>query len=137
VLVASFVALASLWTPAAAGAARAPPVRLPGWVEPLCGAIGVAVFGLSVYAGFAGTQIPTNNLIDTMVYVVFWVGFVAASTLLGDVFNAFKPVARDRTVLRVDRVLDHRRRGAGALPYRGGWAAGPRRWGSSPSPGWS
>jgi hypothetical protein len=51
----------------------------------------VFVFGLCVYAGFAGTQIPTNNLIDTMIYVIFWVGFVAVNALLGDVFKAFNP----------------------------------------------
>ena len=92
VLVVSFVALASAWTtPQLEAPHERPLFRMPRWVEPLCGAIGVAVFGISVYAGFAGTQIPTNNLIDTMVYVIFWVGFAFASALFGNVFSAFNP----------------------------------------------
>jgi hypothetical protein len=92
VLVVSFVALASLWTTPQLQDGHARPLfRMPRWVDPLCGTIGVFVFGLSVYAGFAGTQIPTNNLIDTMVYVIFWVGFVAVNALFGDVFKAFNP----------------------------------------------
>jgi hypothetical protein len=92
VLVVSFVALTSLWTsPQLQDGHERSLFRMPRWVEPLCGAVGVFVFGLSVYAGFAGTQIPTNNLIDTMVYVIFWVGFVAVNALFGDVFKAFNP----------------------------------------------
>jgi hypothetical protein len=64
---------------------------MPAWVDPLCGAIGVAAFVLIVYAGFAGNQIPTSNIIDTAIYVIFWVGVVVASVLLGNVFAAFNP----------------------------------------------
>jgi hypothetical protein len=92
VLVASFVALAALWTsPRLQVPHERPLFRMPAWVDPLCGAIGVAAFGGIVYAGFAGVQIPTGNIIDTAVYVIFWVGFVVASVLLGNVFAAFNP----------------------------------------------
>ena len=33
----------------------------------------------------------TNNFAPTFVYVIFWVGLVAASVLFGDVFRAFNP----------------------------------------------
>jgi hypothetical protein len=96
VLVVSFVALAVLWPQ--------PRLQDEGWrpqpwlrplasrpVEILCGAIGVFVLGVVVYTGLEGTQSSTANLAPTIVYVLFWVGFVPASVLLGDVFRAFNP----------------------------------------------
>src|SRR5207248_1790505 len=56
VLVVSFVALATLWPePRLEGARERPLFRIPAWVDPLCGAIGVALFVLVVYAGLDGT----------------------------------------------------------------------------------
>jgi len=92
VLVASFVGLAVLWPkprfeqPSERRVASAPPV-----LEWLCAAIGVALFGLLVYAGFAGSQTTTSNLGPTFIFVLFWVGLAVASPLLGDVFKAFNP----------------------------------------------
>jgi len=98
VLVVSFVALAVLW--------RRPlfepyPWRpLPGLlgrvlnsrpVEVLCGAIGVLLLALVIYAGLKGQQTAASNFAPTFVYVVFWVGLVAVSILFGDVFRAFNP----------------------------------------------
>jgi hypothetical protein len=126
VLIFSFVALAVLWQkPELQDSHERPLFRMPGWVEPLCGAIGVAVFALSVYAGFAGTQIPTNNLIDTMVYVIFWVGFVAASVLFGNVFKAFNPW---RAIARFVAWVSSRASGAAPAPlpypkWLGRWPA--------------
>ena len=64
---------------------------MPRAVEILCGAIGVALFVIVVYAGFAGTQTPTANLTPTFIYVVFWVGLVPLSLVLGDMFRPFNP----------------------------------------------
>ena len=92
VLVVSFLALAALW--------REPQLEepdgrvlfpMPVWVEVVCGAVGVALFGLVVYAGLTGSQAPTNNILPTFVYVVFWVVLAAASALFGNVFAAFSP----------------------------------------------
>ena len=98
VLVVSFVALAVLW--------RRPlfepyPWRpLPGFLgrvwssrpmEILCGAIGVFLLFLVVYSGLKGQQTAASNFAPTFVYVIFWVGLVAASILFGDVFRAFNP----------------------------------------------
>ncbi len=95
VLIVSFVALAVLW----------PEPRLEGdrgWrrlfplvgvtaIEVLCGAIGVLLLGVTIWAGLAGEQTASANWAPTFVYVIFWLGFAAASVLLGDVFRAFNP----------------------------------------------
>jgi hypothetical protein len=98
VLVVSFVGLASLWPE--------PRLQKPTWrplpggigrvlgsrpVEILCGAIGVFLFGLTIYAGFEGTQSTTANWTPIFIYVIFWLAFVPLSLLFGDVFRAFNP----------------------------------------------
>lgn len=92
VLVASFVALATLWpTPRLESVRERSVFRLPVVVDVAAGLLGVAVFGLVVYAGLAGTQSEAANLAPTAVYVVFWVGLAFASFLFGDVFRALSP----------------------------------------------
>ncbi|HEX2126111.1 MAG TPA: hypothetical protein VHF45_06070 [Thermoleophilaceae bacterium] len=98
VLVVSFVALAVLWPD--------PRLQEEGWralprgigrllpsrpVEIACGAIGVFLLVVVVYSGLRGTQSSTANFAPTFVYVIFWLGLVPASVLLGDVFRAFNP----------------------------------------------
>ena len=60
-------------------------------VELACGAIGVALLAAVVYTGLRGTQSPAANFAPTFVFVIFWIGLVAASVLFGDVFRAFNP----------------------------------------------
>ena len=92
VLVVSFAALATLWKePRLEGARERRLFRVPRWVDPLCGAVGVAIFGLIVYSGIAGTENVSQNFAPNFVYVHFWVGLVIASVLFGDVFRAFNP----------------------------------------------
>jgi hypothetical protein len=92
VLVVSFVALATLWPePRLEGARERPLFRVTAAVDALCGAIGVALFVVIVYAGFDGTTDTQNNLPAVFIYVLFWVGLVLLSVLLGDVFRAFNP----------------------------------------------
>lgn len=124
VLVISFVSLAALWkTPKLVDY----PVReLPRWfsravlnriVEALCGAIGVFLLGVLVWAGLFGSQTTIDNLVPTLVYVAFWVGLVPISILFGDVFRAFNPwraVARAVSFLAARTLGD--RLGSG-LPY--------------------
>lgn len=119
VLVVSFVALATLWP-----APRLDPPHdrawrhYPPWLDPLCGAIGIALFVLIVYAGIAGAQLVTANITPTWIYVVFWVGLAVASVLFGDAFRPFNPW---RAIARATAWLVSRmRRGAPApepLPY--------------------
>jgi hypothetical protein len=98
VLVVSFVALAILWPQPKLERDRWRPLpgelgRLVGSrpVEILCGAIGAFLLGVVVYAGLRGTQSPTANFTPTFVYVIFWLGLLPLSVLLGDVFKAFNP----------------------------------------------
>jgi hypothetical protein len=98
VLALSFVALAVLWPQ--------PRLQKPDWrplpggvgrvlgsrpVEIVCGAIGVFLFGLTVYAGFEGTESTTANWTPIFVYVIFWLAFVPLSLVFGDLFRAFNP----------------------------------------------
>ncbi len=93
VLIFSFVGLAALWPKPRLekpeGVRRV--LTLPAFLDPIAGAVGVALFVLVVYAGFAGTQTPTANLAPTFVYVLFWVGLAFVCLLLGDVFRPFNP----------------------------------------------
>ena len=112
VLVVSFVALAILWPD--------PKLQEEGWrplprglghrlasrpVEIVCGAIGVFLLGVVIYSGLRGTQTPTANFATTFVYVIFWLGLVPVSVLLGDIFRAFNPWrATGRAVAWVARI---------------------------------
>lgn len=98
VLIASFFALSIAWRkprfetedwrPLGAGLSRAllgPPTQV------LCGAIGVLLLGLAIYAGLDGTEAPDRNFALTFLYVTAWLGFPLFSVLLGDVFRPFNP----------------------------------------------
>jgi hypothetical protein len=98
VLVVSFVALAVLWPEPKLEDEDWRP--LPGGlgevltsrpVEIACGTIGALLLGAVVYTGLEGVQSSTANFAPTFIYVIFWLGFVPASVLLGDVFRAFNP----------------------------------------------
>jgi hypothetical protein len=119
VLVVSFVALATLWPAPALDARRDHAwLRYPRWLDPLCGAIGVALFVLIVYAGIDGAQLVTANITPTWIYVVFWVGLAILSVFLGDAFRPFNPW---RAIARaVAWIASRVRRGAPGsqpLPY--------------------
>lgn len=91
-LVASFVGLAVLWPkPRLEAAAERRWFGVPRLLDPLCGAIGVALFALIVYAGYGGSQTATNNVSEVFVFILFWVGAAVVSALFGDVFKAFNP----------------------------------------------
>ena len=91
VLALSFAALAVGWTRPKLQEPRPERSEPPLALQIVCGVAGVALFALVVYAGLAGTDIPTDNLAPTFVYVLFWVGVPVLSLLLGDVFRLFNP----------------------------------------------
>jgi len=93
VLVISFVALATLWPrPRLERVRERVLLRLPALADPICGALGIVLFAVVVYAGFAGEQISaTRNLDPLFIFVLFWVGTPFLSLLLGDVFRALSP----------------------------------------------
>src|SRR4051812_34374361 len=92
VLGASFAALGALWRePRLEEPKERALMRIPRAAGAVCGALGIAYFGIVVYAGFAGSDVPTANIAPTSIYVIFWVGTVVLSVLFGDVFRAFSP----------------------------------------------
>jgi hypothetical protein len=91
-LVLSFAALGAFWRrPQLEHTAERRLIRVPAWLEPACGAIGVALFGGLLYAGLFGAQDSLDNILPTWVFVVFWVATPVASAVVGDVFRAFNP----------------------------------------------
>jgi hypothetical protein len=92
VLAVSFFAFAVAWKqPRLENAPEHAIARIPVWLEVTCGAFGIAWFALLVYAGFAGSQTPSENLIVTFVYVAFWAGLPLLCALAGDLFRPFNP----------------------------------------------
>lgn len=98
VLIVSFFALSAGWrraryegdswrpvAPRLSAVLRSLPFRV------LCGAIGLFLLGVAIYAGFEGTSAPDRNVALTLLFVTAWLGFPLAGVLLGDVFPAFNP----------------------------------------------
>jgi hypothetical protein len=99
VLIVSFAALATLWQtpklepddgfrPLPEGMSFA---LLNPATEVFAGLVGVALLGVTIWAGLAGVQAPQANFTPTFIYVIFWVGLVPLSIVLGDVFRALNP----------------------------------------------
>ena len=117
VLVVSFVALAVLWPDPKLedGGGWRKLFAVPGVpvIEGICGAFGVFLLGVAVWAGLAGEQTASANWAPTFVYVIFWLGFAAGSVLFGDVFKLFNPWrAIGRGVAGLAKLV----RGGGDLP---------------------
>ena len=92
VLGVSFALLGALWRePRLQEPRERRAFRIPHAVDAVCGAIGIAWFAIVVYAGLAGSSVPTANLAPVSIYVIMWVGVPVASILFGDVFRAFNP----------------------------------------------
>jgi hypothetical protein len=60
-------------------------------VRILCGAVGLFLLGLAVYAGFEGTSAPDRNIALTLLFVTAWLGFPLLGVLFGNLFPAFNP----------------------------------------------
>jgi hypothetical protein len=98
VLIVSFFALSAAWREPrfesehwralGAGLARAL-LGLPAQI--LCGALGVLLLGVSIYAGLQGTEAPDRNFALTFIFVTAWLGFPVLSVIFGNVFRPFNP----------------------------------------------
>lgn len=99
VLVLSFAALAALWRrpllerhaggrPLPAALER---VLLSRALRGTVGALSLALLLLVWLAAAIGERAGADNLAPTFVYVVFWLGLVPLSVLLGDVWRALNP----------------------------------------------
>ncbi|HEY3828871.1 MAG TPA: fenitrothion hydrolase [Solirubrobacteraceae bacterium] len=92
VLVVSFVALSTLWmTPQLQEQRLRRLCKLPAVAEWLASLVGLVLFALVLYSGFAGAQVALANFSVTFIYVVFWVGLPVLSVVFGDIFRAFSP----------------------------------------------
>lgn len=92
VLAVSFIGLAAFWRQPKLEAANEQVLgRVPRWLDPVCGVIGVAAFVLIIVAGYAGTENPVRNVGPTFVFVLFWVGLAVVCAVVGDVFRPFNP----------------------------------------------
>lgn len=92
VLIVSFAALSLLWPePRLERAPARRRVAVPLALRALAGALSIAVFAAVLYAGFAGTSVPTANLAPTAIYVAVWVGIPVVSIFLGDVWRVLSP----------------------------------------------
>lgn len=92
VLVVSFVALSALWTrPQLQREQRKRLFRMPAAIWHLASLLGLTLFALVLYSGFAGTEVWSANFSVTFVYVIFWVGVPITSVLFGDVFATLSP----------------------------------------------
>jgi hypothetical protein len=98
VLIVSFFALSAAW--------RKPRFEHERWrqlpmgfsrallglpAQALCGAIGVFLLGLSIYAGLRGTEAPDRNFALTFLFVTAWLGIPLFSVIFGDVFRPLNP----------------------------------------------
>jgi hypothetical protein len=98
VLIVSFFALSAAWRkpkfedenwrPLGRGVSRLL-LGLPA--QALCGALGVFLLGVTVYAGLRGTEAPDRNFAITFVFVTVWLGIPALSVAFGNVFKPFNP----------------------------------------------
>ncbi len=91
VIVISFLAMFRLRERRLGRLPRRELLTVPRVLEWACGAVGVGILAVVVYAGLRGEQNFTSNLAPTAVYVVFWVGIPIFSAFLGDIFRAFNP----------------------------------------------
>ncbi|MFY9488587.1 MAG: fenitrothion hydrolase [Solirubrobacterales bacterium] len=92
VLAISFFAFAALWQrPRLETAVPKRRIRVPVAVEVLAGALGVAGLIFLLWAGFSGTQVATDNIVPTFVYVFFWSFLPFLSAVFGDLFRAVNP----------------------------------------------
>jgi hypothetical protein len=93
VLVLSFAALGILWRkPLLDEDTGRPLFRLP--VRPvriLLGAVGFALFALVVAAALVGERSAGTNLSPTFIWIVFWLGLVPVSVLIGNVWSWLNP----------------------------------------------
>ncbi len=118
----SFVALGAFWSrPLLHDAAKGR--ELPGWLQPtawifwVTKTIGVAMFGLLLYAAWFGNENSAVNISGDAVFIVFWVGLQILSAVIGDIWSAFNPfiTIADTAAWLKGRLVGHRSAGADTL----------------------
>ncbi len=93
----SFVVLGMFWnsprlTRAAHGSALPAPIQRAGRVVlPVTRVVGLALFGVLLYAAWRGNVNGAANITPVAVFITFWVGLQIVSSVLGDVWSGFNP----------------------------------------------
>jgi hypothetical protein len=62
------------------------------WIVAFVRLLAALLFSVTICAGFFGAQSPYANLITTMVWVVWWVGFAFVCALVGDLWALVNPL---------------------------------------------
>ena len=97
VLVMSFAALAVLWPTArlegGTVGVMVPPAtpRVTGVLTAAGRLVGLGLFGLVLAAAAFGDSDTSRNIAPVAVYVVFWVGMILVSSLVGDLWRVLSP----------------------------------------------
>ena len=98
VLVVSFVALGALWTKPKleVGAGRPLPqglqrLLLSPYVRVVVSALSLAFFVVIWTAAAFGSERASANLAPTFIYIIFWVGMVVVTIVLGNVWSVLDP----------------------------------------------
>ncbi len=97
VVLASFVVMGRFWPEPRLRASAdgrpfpAPVQKAARSLLPLTRLIGLAMFGLLLYAALRGSAAITSNIAPFAFFIIFWVGIQLVSTLVGDVWAAFDP----------------------------------------------
>ena len=65
---------------------------LPDWLVAPLRVVAVLIFVLALCAGFFGNQDPYRNLLPTVVWVLWWVGFAYACAFLGNLWALLSPL---------------------------------------------
>lgn len=116
VVIISFAGLAVFWRSARWGggvAGRAVVGVRRAWARAafaITRGAGLAAFAIVLGAAAFGDPTTADNIAPVFVYVTFWVGFILANSLVGDVWHLFNPF--DTLAALIDRA----RRGVGRLP---------------------
>lgn len=98
VVVLSFAALAWLW-PRPRWTAPSAGRILPGWATTtlrvlawMLRAAGLVLLALALYGAFAGPDDPQATIAPVLIYVVWWVGFMFAAGVVGDLWRGIGPI---------------------------------------------
>jgi hypothetical protein len=72
--------------------AKASAPTIPMWLASPLRMLAVLIFVVALSAGFFGNQDPYRNLLPTVVWVLWWVGFAFACAFLGNLWALLSPL---------------------------------------------
>lgn len=95
VVLLSFVVAALVLRPAGGRSWQWELPRMPSWIRreavATLATLGIFVFLLVLFAGWFGIQEPASNIAPVVVWVLWWVGFLLATALIGNAWPHLDP----------------------------------------------